>query len=61
MFGHSLIVDPWGKVLAQAGDDICVIETELDAGLLEKVRGMIPMREHRRDLGDVPLRFVGHP
>jgi nitrilase len=59
MFGHSLITDPWGRVLGQAGDEVCVIEARLDRGAVEQVRRMIPMREHRRDLSELPLRFVG--
>lgn len=60
MFGHSLIADPWGRILVQAGGDICVVDANLEPRLVGKVRSMIPMREHRRDLGDVPLRFAAH-
>lgn len=56
MFGHSLIADPWGRVLAMAGDEICVLEAILDEALVKKVRGMIPMRQHRRELQDMPIR-----
>ncbi|QEE43386.1 carbon-nitrogen hydrolase family protein (plasmid) [Rhizobium sp. WL3] len=55
MFGHSLVVDPWGRILAMAGDEICVLEAMLDKSLVKHVRGMIPMREHRRDIKDMPI------
>jgi deaminated glutathione amidase len=55
MFGHSLIADPWGRVLGMAGDEICVLEAVLDKGLVKEVRGLIPMREHRRVIKDMPI------
>ncbi len=47
-FGHSLVVDPWGRVLSEieAGPDIRTVE--LSHELLEKVRKQIPMKGHRR-------------
>ena len=41
-FGHSLIVDPWGKVIAEAQNKIDVIEAQIDTDLVKKVRNKIP-------------------
>lgn len=46
--GHSLIVDPWGAVLAEAPDRECVIYADYDAGFLEEVRARLPVLDHRR-------------
>lgn len=40
-YGHSLIVDPWGKVLADAGEGERVVVADLDLGLVEKARKRI--------------------
>ena len=47
-FGHSLIVDPWGRVLAEqeAGDGVVV--AELDTELPRKLRAEFPVLRHRR-------------
>jgi len=47
-YGKSMIVDPWGKVLAKAQDNENVILAEIDLDLLEEVRTEIPLFEHRR-------------
>ncbi len=47
-FGHSLIVDPWGEVLADAGVDPGIIYAEVDAARVAEVRGMIPALRHDR-------------
>ncbi len=46
--GHSMIVDPWGTVLArvEGGAGVCV--ADLDLGRLDEVRAQIPSLEHRR-------------
>ncbi len=41
-YGRSMIIDPWGVVLAQAGDDEVVITADLDMRVLEAVRQSIP-------------------
>jgi predicted amidohydrolase len=46
--GRSMIVDPWGVVLAQAPDEECVIVADLDFALLADVRKRLPALEHRR-------------
>ncbi|MBT7642130.1 MAG: carbon-nitrogen hydrolase family protein [Rhodobiaceae bacterium] len=45
-YGHSLIVDPWGTVLAQADDTDDFILAELDLSLVAKARGQIPALTH---------------
>jgi len=47
-YGKSMIVDPWGRVLAKAKDSENVITAEVDLSLLEEVRAEIPLFEHRR-------------
>ncbi len=47
-YGHSMIIDPWGTVLAQAPDGDGVIDAELDLGRLEAIRAALPALEHRR-------------
>jgi predicted amidohydrolase len=47
-FGHSLIVDPWGEVLADAGDQPGIIYAKVDSARVAEVRGMIPALRHDR-------------
>lgn len=47
--GNSLVVDPWGAVLARGGDDEPgVIAATLDGALLDRVRRELPSLAHRR-------------
>ncbi|MBL6933966.1 MAG: carbon-nitrogen hydrolase family protein [Alphaproteobacteria bacterium] len=48
-YGHSLIIDPWGKVLAEAGETPCVIAADIDPSRVAAVRAMIPSLEHDRE------------
>ncbi|MEX0923047.1 MAG: carbon-nitrogen hydrolase family protein [Rhodovibrionaceae bacterium] len=41
-FGHSLVVAPWGEVLADGGEAPGVVTAEIDPAEVEKARGMIP-------------------
>jgi predicted amidohydrolase len=48
-FGHSLIVDPWGKILAEGSSNKeAVIVAEVDLEYLRKVRKNLPALEHRK-------------
>lgn len=47
-YGHSLIIDPWGHVLAEAGDDEDMIIADLDLSLVDKARAQIPALTHGR-------------
>jgi predicted amidohydrolase len=48
-YGHSLIVAPWGEVLADAGEEPGVITAEIDMAKLEEARGMVPSLRHDRE------------
>jgi deaminated glutathione amidase len=47
-YGHSLIVNPWGEVLADGGEDEGVIAAELDLARVADARRMIPALRHDR-------------
>ncbi len=47
-FGHSMIVDPWGEVIAEGGEEEAIITGKLDASLTDSVRERIPVFEDRR-------------
>lgn len=47
-YGHSLVIDPWGEVLADGGEAPGVVYADLDLGQAEKVRGMLPSLTHDR-------------
>ena len=41
-YGHSLIVDPWGKVLADGGTERGVVQATIDIGMVAQTRAKIP-------------------
>ena len=47
-FGHSLIVDPWGRVLAEGGTEPGVVMAEIDPSEVAKARSRIPSLQHGR-------------
>ncbi len=47
-FGHSLIIDPWGRILAEGSTEPGVVMAEIDIGEVAKARGRIPSLEHGR-------------
>lgn len=47
-WGHSMVVDPFGEVLAEAGRDEAVITARLEAARLTEVRRALPVLEQRR-------------
>jgi predicted amidohydrolase len=46
-FGHSLIVDPWGAVLADGGEGVGVVTAVIDPALVDKARGQVPAINHQ--------------
>jgi predicted amidohydrolase len=47
-FGHSLIVDPWGVVLAEAGTEPGFVMARIDPADVTKARGKVPSLQHGR-------------
>jgi deaminated glutathione amidase len=47
-YGRSMIVDPWGVVLAQAEDEDAVVAAELDRAHMERIRASLPSLANRR-------------
>jgi predicted amidohydrolase len=47
-YGHALIVDPWGEVLADGGEEPGIIYADIDPARVSKIRGMMPSLEHDR-------------
>jgi len=46
--GHSMIIDPWGTILAELADGPGVITAEIDLDHIAKVRAQLPALSHRR-------------
>ena len=48
-YGHSLIIDPWGLILADAGEGEGIVHADLDLTMIEKARKRIPSLSNDRD------------
>jgi predicted amidohydrolase len=51
-FGHSLVVDPWGEVLLDMGEEARVGFADIDLKRISDVRSRIPALNHRRPIPD---------
>jgi predicted amidohydrolase len=47
-YGHSMVVDPWGVVIAQCREGVGILSAELDLEYLRSVRERMPVQRHRR-------------
>jgi len=52
-WGHSMVVDPWGEVLALRPEGEGVVVADADPARLAEVRRQLPALDHRR-LGTAP-------
>ena len=57
-WGHSMVVDPWGRVIAQARDSEEILRAELDLDLVSAARRQIPALANRRPDALPPVRDV---
>jgi predicted amidohydrolase len=48
MGGHSMIVDPWGRIVVEVGETPTLATAEIDLSMVETVRARIPVLEDRR-------------
>lgn len=55
-FGHSLIVSPWGEIIADGGEEVGFITADLDLDAVAEARRMIPSLAHDR-----PFALSGEP
>jgi deaminated glutathione amidase len=46
-YGHSLVADPWGHVIAKASDGVGVVSARLDPARVKRVRDLIPVADHK--------------
>ena len=47
-WGHSLIVDPWGEILAKKEEGEGLVYADLDLSVIQKLQQRFPVLEHRR-------------
>ncbi|MDZ7660194.1 carbon-nitrogen hydrolase family protein [Fodinibius sp.] len=47
-WGHAMIIDPWGRVMADAGQEPGIAIAEIDPHTIKQVRSQIPSLNHRR-------------
>jgi predicted amidohydrolase len=46
--GHSLVIDPWGKIVAAAGEAPLLVTAEIELDYADEVRRRIPVMADRR-------------
>ena len=54
-FGHSLVVDPWGEVLLDMGDETGVGFADINLKRIPEVRSRIPALNHRRPIPEATI------
>lgn len=47
-FGHSIVLDPWGETISEAGEEETILYADIDLALVDSVRTKIPVFEDRR-------------
>jgi predicted amidohydrolase len=47
-FGHSLVIDPWGKIIAEGGTEPGVVMAEVDPAAITAARAKVPSLRHGR-------------
>ncbi len=50
-YGHSLIIAPWGEILADGGEEPGFVVADIDMDLVEEARSKVPSIYHDRDYG----------
>jgi omega-amidase len=48
-YGHSLVADPWGKIIAEKDEKEGLLICEIDLDYIEQIRKQLPLLEHRRN------------
>jgi predicted amidohydrolase len=58
--GHSMVIDPWGRVLLDAGTDVGVSVVDLDLDDVAKMRRRVPSLSHDQEFTVKPCQIVKH-
>ncbi len=45
-YGHSLIVNPWGEIVAEADENECILYGNINLDLIDKIREELPLLKH---------------
>ena len=48
-YGHSIITDPWGRVIAQGDEKEQIIISEIDLDEIKKIREELPLLKNKRE------------
>jgi len=48
-YGHSIVIDPWGEIVAELDEKEGSLFTEIDLEYIERIRNQLPLLKHRRD------------
>jgi deaminated glutathione amidase len=48
-YGHSLVVSPWGEIIAEGGEEPGIIMAEIEPAKVEEARRMVPALQHDRE------------
>jgi deaminated glutathione amidase len=54
-YGHSLVIDPWGEVLLDMGEETGLGFADIDLAQVDAVRSRVPAIRHRRDIPPVEI------
>lgn len=49
-YGHSLIIGPWGEIIADGGEEPGIVSATLDLDAVDKARNAIPCLQHDREI-----------
>lgn len=56
-WGHSMIVDPWGRILNEADEKEQILQAKLDISLVDKIRNELPLiKELRNDVYELQYK-----
>ncbi|MCC2685828.1 MAG: nitrilase [Paenibacillaceae bacterium] len=47
-FGHSMVVDPWGEIVVEGGEEETILHASIDLAAVDRIRRTIPVFEDRR-------------
>ncbi|MDA0338719.1 MAG: carbon-nitrogen hydrolase family protein [Proteobacteria bacterium] len=50
-FGHSLVVAPWGEIIADGGEEVGIVTADIDPAKVDEARSRVPSLSHDRDFG----------